>query len=123
MNVSDFTKPQLQAFLDLLVLAMYADGQLCSAEDERVERLFSAMGLDPGYDREREFDASVTRVRKHSQNPEDSCAHAVELARSFSTPGQRRTVYDLLKDLVASDSELSTGESQLLSTLKGAFKL
>jgi uncharacterized tellurite resistance protein B-like protein len=123
MNVTDFTKSQLQAFLDLLMLAMYADGQLCSAEDERVERLFSAIGIEPGYDREREFDASVTRVRRHSQNADVMCVHAAELARSFSTPTQRRTVYELLKDLIGSDDQISANENRLLSAVREVFQL
>jgi len=123
MNISNFTKPQLQAFLDLLMLAMYADGQLRSAEDERVERLFSAMGLAPGYDREREFDASVTRVRLHTQNADALRKHAVELARRFSSSDQRRTVYDLLKDLMSADDQISTEENRLLSALRQVFQL
>ncbi|MEI6727854.1 MAG: hypothetical protein WCN81_16750, partial [Actinomycetes bacterium] len=35
MNLPDFTNEQREALLDLLVLAMYADGHLASAEEAR----------------------------------------------------------------------------------------
>jgi len=123
MNVKDFTPDQRQAFLDLLVLAMYADGRLCSAEDERIERLLTAMGFEPGYDHQREFDAAITRVRKHSQPVDVACAHAAELARRFTTSEQRRTVFDLLGDLIGSDDQISAGERQLLAGVKQVFQL
>ncbi len=123
MNITGFTNPQRQAFLDLLVLAMYADGRLCSAEDQRVEQLLTGMGFEPGYDHQREFDASVTRVRRHSQPTAAACAHAAELARSFTTQDQRRTVYDLLNDLIGSDHQVSADESRLLTAVKEVFQL
>jgi uncharacterized tellurite resistance protein B-like protein len=123
MNVKDFSTEQCQAFLDLLVLAMYADGQLHSGEDERVEGLLTAMGFEPGYDQQREFDAAVTRVRKHSQPVDAACAHAADLAARFTTSAQRRTVFDLLNDLVRSDNRVSPGEQQLLASVKQVFQM
>lgn len=123
MNLKDFSVEQRQAFLDLLVLAMYADGQLRSAEDERIEGLLSAMGFEPGYDHQREFDAAVTRVRKHSQPIDAACAHGADLAARFTTSAQRRTVLDVLGDLIGSDNQISPGEKQLLACVKQVFQL
>ena len=123
MNLKDFTSEQRQAFLDLLVLAMYADGQLHSGEDERVEGLLTAMGFEPGYDQQREFDAAVTRVRRHSQPVDVACTHAAVLAKRFTTAAQRRTVLGLLGDLVNSDNQISPGEQQLLASVKQVFQM
>ncbi len=81
-NLSDFTVEQRQALIDLLVLAMYADGYLASNEDALIERLLTEMGYATPYDREREFDASVTRVRKYTENPDTARAHATILAKA-----------------------------------------
>jgi hypothetical protein len=43
-NLSDFTAPQCEALLDLLVLATYLDQHPGMAEDVRVEGLLTAMG-------------------------------------------------------------------------------
>src|SRR5262245_39580826 len=98
MNLSDFTVPQRQALLDLAMLAMYADGHLAAAEDERVQRLLAAMGHASGTDRERQFDASVARVRRHLETAELARTQAGILAQGFPTRDQRRRVHDILDD-------------------------
>jgi hypothetical protein len=123
MDLTDFTQPQQQALLDLLVLAMYADGHLTSAEDQSVQRVLTAMGFESEYDHQRQFDASVTRVRQHSQSAEAAEAHAVELARNFTTDAHRRRVYDLLDGLMGSDSRVSGEERRFLSVIGGIFRL
>ena len=76
MNIKDFTEPQMQALLDLAMLAMYADGHLASAEDERVHRLLRAMGFATDYDCDKHYDASIARVSRHSQTAESARPHA-----------------------------------------------
>jgi uncharacterized tellurite resistance protein B-like protein len=123
MNISDFTGAQRQALLDLLVLAMYTDGHLATVEDARVQQLLTAMGFESEYDHQVQFDASVTRVRKHSETRDSALAHATQLAHAFTAPGQRRRVYDLLDDLVGSDSRVSAEENRFLSVIKGVFQI
>jgi len=103
------------------MLAMYADGHLSFSEDERVLRLLGAMGFDTEYDRGRQFDASVSRVSRHSVTAEATRAHARTLAKVFTTPEQQREVQTVLNDLVSSDNDVSPQESKLLSVVKEAL--
>jgi uncharacterized tellurite resistance protein B-like protein len=123
MDITDFTKPQRQALLDLLVLAMYMDGSLASAETAQVQQLLTAMGLDTDYDRNREFDAAVTRVRQYSETPEAARACTSRLARNFTTRGQQERVLNILNDLTSSDGQISSGESRFLSVVSDVFKI
>ena len=123
MYLSDFTDPQRQALLDLAMLAMYADGHLAAVEDERVQRLLAAMGFASSHDREKQFDASVARVRRHAQTAEVARAHAGTLAQSFPARDQRRRVHDVLDDLVTSDSRVAPSESNFLSVVKEALQM
>jgi len=123
MNLEDFDKPQQQALLDLVILAMYADGHLALNEDARIDRLLTGMGFDTKHDRQREFDSSVTRVRKHSQNADTARAHATELARHFTSPEQKRLVYVMLDDMTNSDNQVSPVECRLLGSIKEVFKI
>src|SRR4051812_42430046 len=107
MNLGNFSPPQRQALLDLLVLAMYMDGNLARAEEARVEQLLAKMGVESDYDRNRDFDASVTRVRQHSQSADAARACVGRLAQNFTTADQRRNVYDTLSDLTALDGSVS----------------
>ena len=122
MNIKDYTEQQKQALLDLVTLAMYADGHLASAEDERVLRLLGTMGFTTDYDRSKHYDATVTRVSRHSQTAESARAYAATLAQAFSSSEQRRMVEGILDDVVNSDSHVSLRESGLLAIVREALQ-
>ena len=92
MDITDFTAEQRQALLDLVVLTMYMDGNLASLEAARIQQLLTAMGLDSPYDRDKEFDASVTRVRPHSENLDAARTWASKLAKNFTSTEQQKRV-------------------------------
>src|SRR4026207_1866220 len=121
MNVKNFNDAQRQALLDLAMLAMYADGRLTAVEDERVERLLTTMGFTTEYDRNKHYDASVSRVSRHSASAAAARQHATELAKSFSTKEQRRQVHDVLDDLMASDGGVAPEERELLAVVREAL--
>jgi hypothetical protein len=121
MDLKKFNDRQKQALLDLAMLAMYADGHLTFSEDERVLRLLTAMGFTTEYDREKHFDASVSRVSRHSTTSAAACAHAAALAKAFTTPEQQRQVQAILDDVVSSDRTVTPQESKFLSAVKEAL--
>jgi tellurite resistance protein TerB len=121
MDLKKFNDRQKQALLDLAMLAMYADGHLTFSEDERVLRLLTAMGFTAEYDRERHFDASVSRVSRHSTTSAAARAHAATLAKAFTTPEQHQQVQAILNDVVSSDRNVSPQESKFLSAVKEAL--
>jgi uncharacterized tellurite resistance protein B-like protein len=123
MNLKDFTEPQRQALLDLALLAMYADGHLATAEDERVQRLLTAMGFSTDYERGQHYDAAVSRVRSHSSTAAAARTHATALAQNFASKEQRQRVHDVLDDLMSSDSRVAPQESTLLGVVKEALHL
>lgn len=123
MNLKDLTEQQHQALLDLVMLAMYADGHLASAEDERVHRLLTAMGFVTDYDRGKQYDAAIGRVSSHSQTAAAARAHVATLAQSFTTREHRRRIHDILDDLVSSDSRVAPQESSYLAVVREAFQL
>ena len=123
INISDFTQDQRQTLLDLLVLAMYSDGHLAGAENAAIEEVLSAMGLSNDHDRRREIDASVTRIRPHTEKPENIRAYVSKLALDFPRRDHRRRVSDLLSELMASDSKVAPRESLFLSNVKEVFYL
>lgn len=118
MTIKDFTEPQRQALLDLTMLAMYADGHLASAEDQRVVRLLGVMGFATDYDCGKQYDSSVSRVSRHSQTAESARAYASNLVQSFTSRAQRQLLQSILDDVVMSDSHLSLQESRFLSLVR-----
>lgn len=122
-DLNGFSPEQQQALLDLVILTMYADGHLTQIEDARIEKLLAAMGYTEDYDRQRQVDAAVTRVRQFSGTPVLACGHADILAKLFTTHSQRRQVYKMLQEIVTSDFHITASESQLLESIRLQFRL
>jgi hypothetical protein len=123
MEISRLTDSQRQALLDILILAMYADGHLDLGEDARLERLLATMGVETEYDRGRLLDDSITRLRVYSQNPQLARTHAAQLAQSFTDPEQCRGVYQLIEQQVNSDTSVVPAEHEFLSAMRQALRL
>jgi hypothetical protein len=123
MNIADFTTEQRLALLDLLVLAMYADGHLAAAEEARIRELLLKMGAESDSDRDRQLDAAVTRVRQHAGGTAAAQAYATSLAQAFQARNQRRQVLDLVDALTASDSHITLAEGDYSTAVREALHL
>jgi hypothetical protein len=123
MEISRLTLQQQAALLEILILAMYADGRLDLDEDARLERVLTSMGVETQYDRDRVLDETITRLRDHAQNPQLARTHATQLAKSFTDPEQCRGVYQLIEQQVNSDSSVVPNEHKFLSAMRQALRL
>ena len=123
MDLSDFSPPQQQALFELLILAMYADGHLTTAEDGQLQQLLMAMGHKDEVDRQREFDAAVTLIRPFLQSLHKAKELALALAGAFTGRGQQKQVFAAVEYLMTSDNHVTSWESTLLSELRLKFRL
>src|SRR4051812_44619848 len=123
MEISRLTLPQQAALLEILILAMYADGRLDLDEDARLERVLTSMGVATEYDRDRVLDETITRLRDYSESPQKARAHASQLAQSFTDPEQCRGVYQLIEQQVNSDTSVVPAEHEFLSAMRQALRL
>ena len=103
------------------MLAMYADGHLAAAEDERITR--SALGCDDEITRARQYDASVSRISRHSTTRDSARTHSIQLARQFTTPDHRRVVISVLDDMVTSDRNIAAKEGTFLAVVREALQM
>ena len=122
MNISGFSEPQREAFLDLLVLGMYSDHKLTLAEDASVQSVLDGFRCESDYERNKYLDAATARVREKARSEDSARAYAVGLAQKFKSPEHQRTVYEMLERVLASDNAVSARESGLLSVVKEAFQ-
>jgi len=123
IDVSNFTTAQRQSLFDLLILAMYADGHLSSVEDEGLQRLLAAMGFTDDAERQREFDAAVTRIRPNIQSIYKAKELALGLADVFTDRAQQKQVFAAVEQIMTFDNNISTWENTLLSELRMKFRL
>jgi hypothetical protein len=123
IDLTGFTAAQKQALFDLLILAMYADGHLTSFEDEQLQKLLAALGFTDEIDRQREFDAAVTRIRPALQSIYKAKELALGLADEFTARPQQKLVFAAVEKIMTFDNNISTWENTLLSELRMKFRL
>jgi hypothetical protein len=102
---------------------MYADGHLSSFEDEQLQKLLAAMGFVDEIDRQREFDAAVTRIRPALQSIYKAKELALGLADEFTARPQQKQVFAAVEQIMTFDNNISTWENTLLMELRMKFRL
>ncbi len=123
IDLTGFSAAQKQALFDLLILAIYADGHLSSAEDEQLQKLLAGMGFTAELDQQREFDAAVTRIRPALQTIYKAKELALGLADEFTVRSQQQQVFAAVEQIMTFDNNISTWENTLLSELRMKFRL
>jgi hypothetical protein len=123
MNITSFNQDQKHALLDLLIIGMYADHHLTSAEDERIGQLLDVFKFSSEYERNKFSDAAFTRATRQGVSPEAIRAYVGRIAGHFPTSELRQQAYDSLNELLASDGNVAPEESKLLSATKEVFHL
>jgi DNA-binding SARP family transcriptional activator len=121
VNLTKLSSAQRNALLDSLVVAMYSDAHLARAEDARIERILGAMGFTAKFERDREFDAAVTRIRKYSDPVTANRETSQNLASSFTSRDECNSVINALTQLIGSDSRVTPEETRFLESVKATF--
>jgi hypothetical protein len=123
MNLTGFNEQQKQTLLDLLVIGMYANGNLADAKETKVESVLNTINFPSESARERFLDACFTRAREHLDSPQLTREFVADIARHFPTPDIRQKAYDDLSDLLSTDKKGVDKDGQLLAIVKEEFKL
>jgi hypothetical protein len=123
MNLTGLTDEQKQSLVDLLVLGMYADGNLDLIEDERARQVLESIQFSSDSARQYFIDASFARARRHGSSPDATRKYVADIAQNFSEPATRRQIYDALQESLASDQKMAAQESQLLLVVSREFKI
>ena len=113
MGITEFTDQQKQSVVDLLVLGMYADGNLDLIEDEKARRVLDSIQFKSDSARQYFLDASFARARKTALRRKTTRSYISEIARAFPTPALRRQVYTALEDSLTSDRKMAEKECEL----------
>ena len=123
IDLTNFTALQSAALFDLLILAMYADDQLTTAAEKHLQPLFVALGLVEAADRQREFDAAVTRLHPSIQSIHKARTQAILLAEAFTLRSQQKKVYEAIEQIMSANNHVTSWEGMLLMELRMKFRL
>ena len=80
MNITGFSQEQKQALFDSLIVGMYADHNLVSAEDDRIQKVLDAFQFQSDYERQAFSDAAFTRASRQAGSPEAIRAYVTQIA-------------------------------------------
>ena len=123
MDATEFNDPQKKALFDLLVLGMYADGNLDLIEDEKAKRVLETVAFPSDTEKKFFMDGSFARARKHGTSPDGMRRYIASIAKHFPTLEIRRAAYNILEDSLSSDNKIADSESKLLIAVSEEFKL
>ena len=121
MNTTGFSDDQKHALVDLLIVGMYADGNLASDEDACLQHLLESFQLPSDYDRQKLLDASFTRVNHLAGTASGVRAYIGQLAARFPTTDLKRKAVDDLEEILKSDDRFTGEELNLLAVVKEIF--
>ena len=122
-DFTDFSPEQNRALLELLILATLADGKLTTVENKLIQQVLTALGAAEDVDRQREFEATVARLRPEIQSVPKAKGLALLLTDAFTTRPQHKRVYAAVQQIMGADKHVSAWESTLLSELRLRFRL
>jgi uncharacterized tellurite resistance protein B-like protein len=123
VNTKDFSDEQKAALLDLLVLGMYQDSHIASAEDKRLKALLDSFDLGSEYARQQFADASFARVSRHQKTPEAIRSAAFDYGAKFKDAKQRQQAVNALAELLVSDNRITPEENRFLVMIQETFEL
>jgi hypothetical protein len=119
-DLSAFDPEQKLAFFELLVLTMYADGQLTCAEDDFLKQLLTRAGCA---DVNGALDQAITKTRPHLQSLAAARQRMLELVGQFTVRQHQRVVYSAVEQMMSADGKISSWESELLAELRLRFRM
>ena len=122
-ELADLSAAQQRALFELLILAIYADGQVTTSEDKHLQKPLAAMGRTDKNERQLEFDAAVNRLRPFIHSHHQARDKALALAGAFTNRSQQKRVYATIEKMVVADQHVSSWESLLLMELRLKFRL
>ena len=123
MDLNAFTDQQKQALVDLLILGMYADGNLDLIEEEKAQRVLDAIRFSSSSARQYFIDASFARARKHGASPESTRQYVADIGKNFPTKELCGQVRAALEESLSSDNQVADRERELLAMVTEEFGL
>ena len=121
MNITGFSQQEKEALVDLLILGMYSDGHLASAENVRIKKLTSELGLPTDYERQLFLDAAFNRARQRQTGAGSAREGISELAPLFASESHRKEACQALEELLGSDHQVTESEQNFLNSVRTVF--
>lgn len=119
-SVRAYEAPKLEALIETMFLAAFADGEL--GEDERKQLIDSVQSLTDRSMSATTTDALLTRVQANLA-ASGRAARLAAVKAQLDTPGERKTALALAIRLAAADGIIRTSERELILDVADALEI
>jgi hypothetical protein len=121
VNLNRFNEQQRKALLELLIMAMYCDARLASAEDLRIHKVADSLGFPSDDERRTFLESLFSTISRLPRSGESLRPHLAIIARRFPTGAVRTEAFNAVEELLQSDHRVAPQESQFMVLLKEIF--
>ena len=121
MFPQDLSQPQREAIFDLLLLGMYADGNLKLAENEQVFSLTERLGWESYQDRSEYSETATARVRTAIETDASLSVFLTKLSSQLGDDDVKKFALGLLVKLLDSDKQTLESEAGLYQKAQAIF--
>lgn len=115
------TQPQREAVFDLLLLGMYADGNLKLAENAQVFSLTEQLGWESYQDRSEYSETATSRVRAANDTDAATSVFLTKLSAQLGDDDVKKLALGLLAQLLESDKQTLESEAGLYQKAQAIF--
>ena len=121
MFPQNLSQPQREAIFDLLLLGMYADGNLKLAENEQVFSLTERLGWESYQDRSEYSETATARVRTAIETDASLSVFLTKLSAQLGDDDVKIFALGLLVKLLDSDKQTLESEAGLYQKAQAIF--
>ena len=121
MFPQNLTQPQREAVFDLLLLGMYADGNLKLAENAQVFSLTEQLGWESYQDRSEYSETATARVRAANDTDAATSVFLTKLSAQLGDDDVKKLALGLLAQLLESDKQTLESEAGLYQKAQAIF--
>ncbi len=110
-----------EAFIDVLVIAMYVDGHLGGKEDKNLHGLLKELGFTEEAERNRFLDVAIGRTRRQMASEETLENYLKKLHKILNSELEKNSLIQAVNDLFVTDGKVATSELKYLDLVKKVF--
>lgn len=117
------SQKEREAVIDLLVMTMYADRFIASAENDAIERVAEQIDGDAPLPLAQYLNASIAKVRETLGDKEQHHALLRDISERLGTDRMRTLAYQASRAVARADDEMADEEEQFLNTVRAVFEI
>jgi hypothetical protein len=117
------SQEEREAVIDLLVMTMYADRFIDTAENDAIERVAEEIDGDASLPLAQYVNASIAKVRETLDDDERRRALLEDVNERLGTDRMRGLAYQASRAVATADDEMADEEEQFLSSVRAVFEI